>query len=380
MKKSVQRKKIARRASTRIIRRAEVPTYKDIVKKMSNTEDNRRKIYEDLYIHRNDQNNERIQINLNVLINKFGMSKSDIEKEYGKVVDEHNLHKDLRRYYSSGSIKSEDLINKWKHKGLETESDVNIAAMRIMPWESPINYDDKTKRLVPSGKMQATNLVNRENRYYSQMNIVTNSALFKKYKSEISNPADEAVRKGKISPQEALAYKQEGLMDIVDRRPEYAAVIYFILKGGNPHARDIDMKTIVSQFRKGSPEFVYKMNNFRLQRSRGNLSDPDYQKKRIEELERISKMKNQSFDPSKRSETNPYRLPVGAEFIKVEKEKLKALKNRVKLDSDAYSLQVDPYTEDLYGHGVEDRRKKRAKITPKRKIIKKKIVKKCRCK
>ena len=360
--------KVVRKGSTKIVKRA-IPTYKQIVSKMTKAE-----VLNDLYMVRSQPTSERYKTDVSELRNRFNMSNEDIIRESREVLDKKKMHKDLTLYYSTPTMTESELIQKWGSRGLETPSDVRIAAMKTSMWSDPDLYAREEYMSGPAIGHEKNLSKRPSDMQYTQMDIVTNSGLYKRYKREISDIADELVRNGKITLQESKNMKYAGLLDIVDQRPEYAAVVYYIMKGGNIHDKNADMKSISAAYRKGKPEFIFMMNEYKLNRSR----HPTYQSQRQlllkdshESKQRyLEEQYQKSLNPIKSKNKNKYTDSVEEEFITDKKP----------MESDIRHVIIDKVAKDLYGEGREDRRKRKLKVTPKRRIIKKKIMKRCRCK
>jgi len=376
MKKIILKKKIVKknrnkvkRGSIRLVRRAEVPTYKELAAR----EKDPYKLLKDLYFYRDKPDSERYQTNIKNLL-RLGLTPEDIKAEFKMILNGHKIKHDLGLFYR-GEKEADDLIKSWKDHGLQTESDVKVAAItQINPWETPLNKND-----------YKSNLVNRENVVHKQLDLIVNLPLYRAYLSEVVDRANRAVRNGKMSIEEAIRFKKYGLLNLAEVRPEYAAVIYYMYNGGDIHDRNINIDKIISAYRRGSAEFNFQMNEYRLNRSRGNI-DPEYQLARKVMFEKIHDKKEQAirdyFNKKEyKSKSNKYKSEVDGEIVRYNNKGLIVGDK----DEGIYNVILNKPAKDLTSHSDlwgegESERRKRKMITPKRKLIKKKIVKRCRCK
>jgi len=306
----------------------------------------------------------------------YGMSEEDIRQAIEKSKSEVRFRQDLKSYYN-GKLSSNDIISKWKSRGIETQSDVDILATRdIYDITGKFNDPKKIKEhFAAPATIKKDVLAPQPHTVMAtaptgQRSFITNGySLYTTYR-EMKQYLEREVRNGKMTEQMKDHYLTSYLLDIATRRPEFAAHIAYILAGKDMHD---DMEGILAAFR-GSfgkaglkDKFVHMIKMYKLQRSR----DPEYQQKLQERLQNLDMKSKLGF-------TDPY----------TSKKKVDTISTK----SDKY-LNMDPEIIDRVentDYGRQDRKRKRSKIVPKRKVKKsiKRVVKKtirrvpikCRCK
>jgi len=325
----------------------------------------------------------------------YGMSEQDIQNAIQKSRDEYKFRQDLKLYYI-GKLSPEDVISKWKSKGIETKSDVDMMVTKDI-YELTGNYNTPKKikehyvppaNPFPTVKGLSFETTKRDQLPKPQSDtvmastptgqrsfIVNGYSLYNVYRN-FKQYLEKEVRSGNISEQMKQSYLTSYLLDIADSRPEFAAHIAYVLAGNNIND---DMNKIESKFRPRKNKegeiidpglkdaFINMMRMYKLQKSR----NPEYQRKFQERLQNIDRNAKFKFA----NESLPDHMKVVEKF---KKEKY---------------LNMDPEIIDRVentDYGRQDRKRKRSKIVPKRKVKKsiKRVVKKtikrkpikCRCK
>lgn len=383
MKKIIKGKKIIKRSTIKRVVRARVPTYDDLI-----TKSTKKQMLLDLYMHRNDPNSHRYKINIKYLRLK-GMSIDDIAQALKEIDEDNNLRRNLIMFYN-GKIPSNTIIEKWGHKGLTSSSDVESTASKLRPYE--VDISEPKSRVVLDRDLQ-DNPIRWGNLPSGQRNF--NSAISRRYRDKF----DEILNKvalGKLSVEEAMKERKNFLLDLAEDRPEYAAVISNLLRGGK---FEDAIASVRSKFEGAfgktgtKDDFIRTMEMWKLNRSR----TPEYQREREEWIKNHNIRKEKEMQeheitklPPTQSETEERKRKekIEEEFKEIKEKAILESKQKDRRD-DLNSVQQVPhsiYDTNMYksDENVIDRKRRKVKIISRKKpilhkVVKKKIRKQCRC-
>jgi len=383
MKKIMKGKKIIKRSTIKRVVRARIPTYDDLINKST-----KKQMLLDLYMHRNDPDSHRYKINIKYLKLK-GMSIDNITQALKEIDEDNNLRRNLMMFYN-GKIPSNAIIEKWSHKGLTSSSDVESNASKLYPYE--VDISEPKTRVALDRDLQG-NPIRWGNLPSGQRNF--NSAIAKRYRDKFDEILNR-VSLGKLTVEEAMKERKNFLLDLAEDRPEYAAVISNLLRGGK---YEDAIASVRSKFEGAfgkigtKDEFIRTMEMWKLNRSR----TPEYQKELEESRKEVAAIKEREMQEHLRS-----KLPLtqSEHEAKLQKERGEAAFNEIKKVAvlepkqkdrrdDLNSVQQVPhsiYDTNMYksDENIIDRKRRKIKIISRKnpvlhKVIRKKIKNQCRC-
>jgi hypothetical protein len=285
-----------------------------------------------------------------------GMSDEDIKHAMGKIVENKKLRHDLRLYYN-GDMSSNQIIDKWKEKGIQSKSDVDTLATYgtyevFNDIDVPRTLKESYREVADVERVLSTGKTPAGQRTFNNNISTEYFNLRRAYKSLIADH--------KITESEARFELQRYLLDLAAARPEYAALVSYLISGGN--ITD-DFSKVLAAFNGsfGNPgkkeSFIKMMRSYLLERSR----DPRYKQKRqalkehLESNKKYNVMREELYNQLK---SGARMLPSKYEYI----------------NPDVVGTADDNY--ELYR-----RKQKRKKIVKRKPIQKvKRVVKRCRCK
>lgn len=358
MKKSINGKKI-KRAAIKVIKRA-IPSFEQMARKMG-----KQNLIDYISITKPDSLNNKIARKyLRIL---HGMSLDEIENSIKKYNNKLHMMRDIKTYYN-GEKSPEDIMKKW---GITSKSDLDTIAMQNtydIPKE--IGYQHTTKY---EGKIPSENLT------------VMEPSGQRPFSNTIHYAYLEFLRKLKSKPEVvANELRRMYLMNLAELRPEYAAVVSYILNGGSFHD---DFSKMLSSFNgsfgKGrtKSEFIDKMQKYKMFKA-GN---PDF---------KLQNLKDNELSRIKKIQSNEQLIMIHMKnkaLLDAKKNEYEKMNSMDKLKDDDFSVIIshkDKFHPDTVGKADDlyERGKKISKINLKqsskkiiRKIIRKKPVKKCRC-
>jgi hypothetical protein len=359
--KMIKMKKMVKRGSVRVVKRGKlIGDFTDQAKHMT-----KRQLIDHMVMI-NKPDNPTYIISKKFLNRIYGMTDEDIRQAMDRSKSEFGFKHDLKSYYQ-GKLSPEDVISKWKSKGIQTKSDVDILSTKdIYDLTGRFNEPKKIKEqhtFSPSTRedeVAPTPEISLTSKPTGQRSLaVSGYGIYTTYRS-MRSFLEKEVRNGKMTDELKNHYLTSYLLDVAVRRPEFAAHIAYILNGGDVQA---DMSTILKSFTGLKDKFIHMIKMYKLQRSR----DPEYQRRLQEKLKNLDMQ-------SKLEYTNP---SYGSKFI-AGPDKYRNMNPEV----------IDGVEYNDYAQG--DRKRKRTKILPKRqsrKIVKKSVKKvvnrkpiRCRCK
>jgi hypothetical protein len=278
-----QRKKLIKRGSIRVTKRAtlaEIDLFKKKALKMPKQD-----LIEHIAMTPSGSPTNRIALQILQIIH--GMPDENIEKAVNKVKNIKGLKRDLRTYYH-GEIPSEHISQKY---GISDKNIIDTLAMKdtyeIRPniGYTHASYDTGThlKFTEPVGQKPFSNAM-----YHNYVNFKRDIKKYTKSQTE--------------EDQATYMY----LMDIADKHPDYAAVVSYIINGGNP-SDDFDMmRNKFNNKKVGTKEkFIeamkkykfYNANNPIAKQHRTHISnmEEEYYRRNKELLNQLTKSERQIY-------------------------------------------------------------------------------------
>lgn len=376
--------KVIRRGSVKIVCRA-IPTFQQAAMKMK-----KRQLLQRLFItfmanptldNPTSSDKPEDKIIINILKLYYSMSMDDINRSIRDMVDNRNMRENLSLYYH-GDLSADEIIRNWGHKGLISEEKVRSEAMKgTYNIPQKIGYQLKWKD--KSGHFYS----NPEGQRPLDQGTSQNLYEFLIKLKAISNP--QIINK----------IKWMYLMDIADNRPEYAAVVSYIINGGN---RIDDFSKMRSKFNLIDPvtkqkyvkeKFMQDMKEYLLYKSH----DPQFKAQRALEnqIRKEELIKNEEFhkkrleayhNPKILEKKNFGSLNMDEHLSDYHIKNVHVLKDSLEKPDTYYN------TDEIYGQKMNEddnddddnlRRKRKMKMIAKRRpvkiIRKKKNIRKCRC-
>lgn len=431
-KKAVLRKKVVKRGSIKVVKRANyIHPFTNIAKKMSKKDLIK---YISTIINFGSPN---YVIARDILKRLYGMSEDQINSEVVKYNKLNEMYRDAKLYYN-GKITASQFLSKYGNpKGIDTKEKLDdfvktntfeitnsnyqkispekiVIERRYQPAENAIDDRDKfntftiPKRTEPSGQRQLSlNLI------YDYLRLVKD--------------LNHKLSIGQISKSKVDFEKTKYLLDLAISRPEYSAVVAYMIFNENANITD-DFNTMKNQFSllgKGTKsKFIELMKNYIMEKNkspplsnvwdrgswiingkREKLPSSYIEPINIEKSKHKSNLQLLQIEEDVRQKEfgdkisynnyleakrlHPEKYPT-KELFDVAQKKLYISKHTTntrpmidKIDSEIMKGVIDNEDTEHY-YNTEERRKRRLKVTkrPIKKSTKrpiKKPIKKCRC-